>query len=98
MPSIACQTLIVKKPAHIVATNMILGTNDCDEPCTTTVTITWTNTGSRTGTITPGIVVNGVTTSGTPITLAKDETATQIFNLTNLPEIVGDYNICPYPN
>lgn len=96
MSSIACQTLTVKKPAHIVATNMVMSTNDCDEPCDATVTITWANTGSRTGTITPGIVVNGVTTLGAPITLAKDQTATQTFTLSGYVE--GDYDICPSPN
>ena len=96
MPSIACQILTVRKPANIVAIDMIMSTNDCDEPCDTTVTITWKDIGSRTGTVTPGIVVNGVTTPGTPITLAKDATATQTFNLTGLTE--NDYNICPYPN
>jgi hypothetical protein len=96
--SIQCQTITVLKPANIVATDMTMSKNDCEEPCDVTVTITWQNIGSKPGTITPGIIVNDVTTNGTPITLAKDETVTQTFNLTNLPEIAGDYTICPYPN
>lgn len=96
MSSIACQTLVVKKPANIVATNMVLSTIDCDEPCNATVTITWTNIGSRQGTVVPGVVVNGATTLGTSITLNKDETATQTFALNGLTE--ADYDICPYPN
>lgn len=94
--SIPCQILTVKKPANIVAMDMIMSTHDCDEPCNATVTITWKNIGGRTGTITPGIVINGETTSGTEITLAKNETATQTFELTGLLE--DDYDICPYPN
>lgn len=43
--AITCQTLAVKKPANITATNMTMTTYDCDEPCTSDVTITWQNIG-----------------------------------------------------
>ena len=95
--SVTCGMITVWKPAHITATNITYSTTDCDEPCNVTVTITWTNTGGRTQTITPGIIVDGVRTAGTPITLAKNETATpQIFTVTGLME--GDHTICPDPN
>lgn len=97
MPSIACQTLTVRKPAHIVATEMIMNKTDCDDPCTdATVTITWKNTGGRTGTFTPGISVNGIPTLITPVELGPGETFTQIFALPSMTE--GDYEICPSPN
>jgi len=95
--TIECGEIEVHKPAHITATNMVIDPTDCDELCDSTVTITWTNTGSRTQTITPGIVVDGVTTPATaPITLAKDESATVIFNITGLTE--GEHSVCPDPN
>lgn len=59
--TIACGTITVQKPAHITATDMIIDPTDCDEFCDASVTITWTNTGGRTRTITPGIKVDDVT-------------------------------------
>ncbi len=94
--SITCGILTVRKPAHITATDMIMSTADCDEPCTSTVTITWTNTGGRSGTVTPAIVVNGSRTEGSPITLAPGASGSQEFTLTGLVE--GTYTICPDPN
>lgn len=95
--TVTCGTITVWKPAHISATDMIIDPTDCDEPCDATVTITWTNTGGRTQTITPAIVVDGITTLATaPITLAKDETATVVFHVTGLLE--GDHSVCPDPN
>ena len=93
---VTCQTITVLKPAHITATNMTIDHIDCDEPCDSTITITWTNTGSRTATIIPGIVVNGTRTAGTSMTLAKDQTSIQTFHVTGLTE--GTYTVCPDPN
>lgn len=95
--SVTCGTLTVRKPAHITATDMIMSTADCDEPCTPTVTITWTNTGGRAApTITPAIIVNSERTDGVPITLAPGASSTQTFTLNGLMENV--YTICPDPN
>lgn len=87
-------TLNVKK---IVATNMTLSTYDCDEPCNPTVTVIWTNTGSRQK-FRPEITVNGNKIEfGKEITLNKNQSTSPItFNLINLME--GTYEICPYPN
>lgn len=75
---------------------MIIDPTDCEEPCNATVTITWTNIGGRTETITPAIIVDGVTTpAAAPITLAKNGTATVVFNIAGLLE--GDHTICPDP-
>ena len=93
---VECGTLTVWKPAHIIADSMIIDPTDCDEPCNATVTIIWKNIGGRTQTITPAIVVDGLRTPATaPITLAKNETAIVVFNITGLME--GDHNICPDP-
>ncbi len=94
--TIPCGTITVTRPSHITALNMTIEPTECDELCDSTVTITWTNTGGRTETITPGIVVDGVRTAGTPITLARDETATQIFQVSGLLE--GVHTVCPDPN
>lgn len=79
----------------IVATSMTLSTTDCDEPCSPTVTVIWTNTGNKQK-FRPAITVNGnKIESGTEITLDKNRsTSPIIFNLTNLME--GTYKICPY--
>lgn len=94
---VECGTITVWKPAHIIATDLIIDPADCDEPCDSTVTITWKNAGGRTQTITPAIIVDGLTTPATaPITLAKNETATVVFHVTGLLE--GDHSVCPDPN
>lgn len=94
--TVACGTITVWKPANITATDISYSTTDCDEPCNATVTITWTNTGGRTATITPAIIVDGIRTEGALITLAKNESATQMFNVIGLIE--GDHSVCPDPN
>jgi hypothetical protein len=94
--SVPCGTITVRKPANIIATNMTVDPTDCDELCDVTVTVTWQNTGGRTATITPAIVVNTTRTEGTPITLIKNQTVTITFNVTDLTE--GTYTICPDPN
>lgn len=94
---VECGTITVWKPAHIIATDLIIDPIDCDEPCDSTVTITWKNVGGRTQTITPAIIVDGLTTpSAAPITLAKNETATVVFHVTGLLE--GDHSVCSDPN
>lgn len=81
----------------IAAMDMIINPTDCDEPCNATVTVTWKNTGSGIAKFNPAITVNeNKIKLGTEITLHKNETTTQTFNLTNLME--GTYSICPYPN
>ncbi len=94
--TIECGTITVSRPAHITATDMIIDPTECDELCDATVSITWTNTGGRTETITPGITVDGETTAAAPITLHRNETATVVFHLTGLLE--GDHSVCPVPN
>jgi plastocyanin len=94
--SVPCGVITVRKPANITATNMTVQPTDCDEPCNVTVTVTWKNTGGRTATITPAIVVDTTRTEGAPITLAKNETVTITFNVAGLIE--GTYNVCPDPN
>jgi hypothetical protein len=94
--TVSCGTITVWKPANITATDITYSTTDCDEPCDVIITITWTNTGGRAQTITPGIIIDDVRTAGTSITLAKAQTATQIFNITGLTE--GVHTVCPDPN
>ncbi len=96
--TIACQIYTVQPPAtHITATSMVITPGSpCAEPCDATVTITWTNTG-RSGTFEPAIIVDSVRTgSGKTITVPRNGTYNEVFNLTALAE--ADYNICPDPN
>lgn len=82
---------------HITATNMTIDPIDCDEPCSSTVSVTWTNTGKKEEDFRPAIKVNGTKIElEIEITLNKNQSTTQIFNLTDLME--GTYTICPYPN
>lgn len=96
--TIDCGTITVHKPpAHIEATNMTIDPMDCDEPCGATVTITWTNNGGVTQTITPAIIVDTVSTPATEsITLGPGESAIVEFDVTGLME--GDHSVCPDPN
>ncbi len=101
--TVSCGTLRVWKPANIIATNMIFDTNDCDEPCTVTVTVTWTNTGGRTGSFAPNISIDG-TPYGSPYpleNLAGGASVTHAFSITGLTAISApftDHAICPIPN
>jgi hypothetical protein len=82
---------------NITATDMIINPLDCDEPCNSVVTVTWKNIGKKSATFRPAIKVNGIKIElVTEITLTKNHTTIQTFNLTNLME--GTYTICPYPN
>lgn len=94
---VECGTITVWVPAHIIAYSMDIVPTDCDEPCNATITVTWKNIGGRTQEITPAIIVGTVRTPAlTPIILAKNQTATVIFNVTGLTE--GNYLVCPDPS
>ncbi len=82
--------------AHITAIGMTIIPNDCDEHCNSTITVTWKNMGNGPGKFRPGIRINDDRIRYELITLAKNQTTTQIFNLTDLME--GIYTICPDPN
>lgn len=95
--AITCQILAVKKPANITATNMTMTTYDCDEPCTSDVTITWQNIGGRAKNFEPAILVNGIRTGlGSNVNLSPAQTYQHTFSVTGLME--GNYTICPDPN
>ena len=101
--TIACETIRVWKPAHIEATNMIFDVTDCDEPCTVTATVTWTNTGGRTGSFTPNISVDGTPISPAPYTsedLAGGASVTHAFSISGLSAVspYTDHTICPMFN
>lgn len=80
----------------IAATDMTVDPTYCSEPCNVTVTVTWQNISNKTQTFRPTILINGTRIRKEEITLAKNETTTQTFNLTDLIE--GTYEICPHPN
>ena len=83
--------------SNITAIDMVIDPIDCDTPCNATIIITWQNIGKKPEKFKPAIKVNDTKTGEKPeLTLAKNQTTTQTFNLTNLME--GIYTICPYPN
>lgn len=92
-----CDTLAVKKPANITATDLVLNTYDCDEPCTVNITITWQNIGGRNGSFEPAYIFNGIRKGlGSNVNLVPNQTYQNVFTESNLIE--GTYNICPDPN
>lgn len=81
----------------ITAINMTINPTDCDEHCNATVTVTWVNAEKERAKFRPAIKINGTKMDlGIEITLIKNQTTTQTFNLMNLTQ--GTYDICPYPN
>jgi|SRR3990167_9688407 len=83
--------------AKVTAIYMNINPMDCDEPCDATVTVTWKNIGNSPTKFRPAITINGIKRYlGIEITLNKNQTTTQTFNLSSLME--GTYIICPYPN
>lgn len=92
-----CDTLAVKKPANITATDLVLNTYDCDEPCTVNITITWQNTGGRNGTFEPAYIINGIRKGlGSTVGMPPGQIYSNIFTETGLTE--NNYTICPDPN
>lgn len=83
--------------ARITATHMTIEPTDCDESCNATVTVTWKNIGNGPGKFKPAIKIDDTRIRlDEEINLAKGQTTTQIFNITNLME--GIYTVCPIPN
>lgn len=92
-----CDSLAVKKPANITATDLVLNTYDCDEPCTLDISITWQNTGGRAGTFEPAYIINGTRKGlGSNISMAVSQIYSTVFTETGLIE--NTYTICPDPN
>jgi PKD repeat protein len=93
----SCQTIIVRSTgANIVATAITPSVTTCTEPCSPTVNITWTNTGTVSGTFTPTIVVDGVSTSLASETIDPLQYITKTFTIPNL--IKGSHTVCANPD
>lgn len=100
--TIACQIVSVLTPANITATDMVLNKTSCTEPCSVTVTITWTNTGGTTDTFAKAVSVYkdgehyNTYIFGLNVTLGPGLSTIGSYTITGLPE--GTYSICPNPN
>lgn len=76
---------------------MTIDPTDCDEHCNSTIIVTWKNNSAKKRKFKPAIFVNDIKIElDIEVSLSKNQTTTQIFNLNNLIE--GIYRICPYPN
>ena len=99
--TVTCPTINVTAPPaglpNITATTITPSVTSCQELCSLTVDVTWTNNGTVSGLFTPGIQV-GIE----PPSMLAEETLdvgmsiTHTFNITGL--VQGSYTICPIPN
>ncbi len=91
----SCQSVLVRTPADITTTNMVLTPSTCIEPCDTLVEVTYINSGQTAGTFTPEITVDGVPVQLSPDTLGPGIEVTKSFGLTG--KTIGTYTICAVP-
>ena len=77
-------------------TNFTVTPLSCEEPCDVNIAITWTNTGSGTGTKSLYYTVNGTKHLLGTETLVPNASVTYAATETGLS--VGNYVICPDPN
>lgn len=80
----------------VSATNITATPSSCVSPCNTVVSVTWKNNSSISQTFTPGITIDGVLHTLSPLTVTAGSSITQSFNVANLG--VGSHVICPQPN
>jgi hypothetical protein len=93
-----CITINVQTPANIVLTAITPVVTTCPETCSTTVNITWRNTGETAGNFIPAIVVDGITTSLASEPLAGLTNVTHGFTVTGLTAATSPHTICATPN
>lgn len=80
----------------VSATNMSATPISCTAPCSTVVSVTWTNSGTTSQTFTPGITIDGILYTQTAVTLTAGASTTKSFSVTNLA--IGSHVVCPVPN
>lgn len=99
--TVTCPTITVEAPTvglpDITATSITPSVTNCQELCSLTIDVTWTNQGNASGIFAPGIQVG----NETPLMLAEETldigmTTTHTFSITGL--VQGSYTICPIPN
>jgi hypothetical protein len=99
---VSCQTVtVISVPVGLEATDIVITTSACIEPCGIGVTVTWHNGtgGDITGQVL-GITVNGITPTGGTVTadIPLDGDVTYTFTVTGLTSTGSPYDICPAPN
>jgi hypothetical protein len=97
--TVTCPTITVTAPpaANITATSITPSVTTCQEPCSLTVSVTWTNQGGTADTFIPNILVDSV--AGTPFpseSLNPGASTTHSFSVSGLSH--GSHTICPSPN
>lgn len=91
----SCQTIIVRSPTNIIATDININKTTCAAPCDAVVDVTWTNNGGVSGAFIPEITIDGVSNITSSVTLGPGESATRTFGLTGLT--AGVHTICAAP-
>ena len=99
--TVTCPTINVTAPPaglpNITATTITPSVTSCQELCSLTVDVTWTNNGTASGIFIPGIQVGTEPPSMlVEETLGAGMSVTKTFNITGLT--TGTYTICPIPN
>lgn len=98
VPSLCKDVTVTKvEVADIVATNITVTPPTCEAPCSVSISITWENVGTATGSFYPGYDIDGApVTESSAVTLGPGNTLSRVYTET-LPD-AGSYVICPVPN
>jgi hypothetical protein len=91
-----CITVTVLTPANITATLIAPASPTCAIPCTTTVDITWTNSGQTAAVFTPTMVIDTTSYPLTSESLAGGATVTRTFPVSGLTR--GIHTITSVPS
>ena len=82
--------------APFSVTDFVVTPLSCEEPCDVDISITWTNTGSVTGTKEVGFTINNKKEWWVTETLDPGQSDTFASKVQGL--LAGSYIICPYPD
>jgi hypothetical protein len=90
-----CVTINVLTPANIITTNITVTPSTCNEPCNSSVDVTYMNAGQTAGDFTPEITVNDESVTLDVTTLEPGIEVVKNFQLTD--KMAGTYTICAVP-
>ncbi len=82
-------------PAHFIPTELLVNNACAPDPCTVDATITWMNDGALTGSIVPGVVVDGALTTIPSVLLAAGASTTHTFTIEGLTIVpINPHTVC----
>ncbi len=91
-----CVMINANPQSNIVSTDIYVDPMYCTEPCDVYIEISWANLGDAVAQFIPGMALDGVLTTSSPVTLNGGESITIAFDIPGLS--AGTYTIQASPN